>query len=142
MTNIHRQQPSEFFLDKSKIDATLQRWCAELANFNITVSYTSGITNIAVDALSSVHEDHNQLDDADVIHMWCREIFKPMSTITSLTMKEILLDGSTESMPMMDGMIISDLKMKQDVPIPYRIATVHSLRKNKDWHAIYQWLSK
>ena len=65
-----------------------------------------------------------------------------MSTITSLIMKEILLDGSTESMPMMDAMIISDLKMKQGVPIPYRIASVQSLRKNKDWHAIYQWLSK
>ena len=128
--------PLKFLLDKSKIDATLQRWCAELANFNITVSYKSGITNIAADALSRVHEDHNQLDDADGIHMWCREISKPMSTITSSIMKEILLDGSTESMPMMDAMMISDLEMKQDVPIPYRIASVQSLRKNKDWHAI------
>ena len=66
--------PLKFLLDKSKIDATVQRWCAELANFNITVSYKSGITNIAADALSRVHEDHNQLDDADGIHMWCREI--------------------------------------------------------------------
>ena len=62
-----------------------------------------------------------------------QEISKPMSTITLSIMKEILLDGSTESMPMMDVMMISDLEMKQDVPIPYRIASVQSLRKNKDW---------
>ena len=49
-----------------------------------------------------------------------------MSTITSSLMKEILLDGSNESMPMMDAMMISDLEMKQDVPIPYRIASVQS----------------
>ena len=61
------------------------------------------------------HEDHNQLDDADGIHLWCREISQPISTITSSIMKEILLDGSTESMPMMDAMMISDLEMKQDV---------------------------
>ena len=88
------------------------------------MSYKSGITNIAVDALSRVHEDHNQLDDADGIHMWCKEISKPISTITSSVMKEILLDGSTESMPMMDAKMISDLEMKQDVPIPYRIVSV------------------
>ena len=60
--------PLKFLLDKSKIDATLQHWCAELENFNTTVSYKSGITNISADAPSRVHEDHNQLDDADGIH--------------------------------------------------------------------------
>ena len=44
-------------------------------------------------------------------------------------MKDILLDGSTENMPMMDAMMISDLEMKQDVPIPFRIASVPSLRR-------------
>ena len=92
----------------------------ELANFNITVSYKSGITNIVADALSHVHED-NQLDNGDGIYMWCREISKPLSTITSSIMKEILYDGFTESMPMMDAMIISDLEMKQYVSITYRI---------------------
>ena len=47
----------------------MQRWCSELANFNSTVSYKSGITNIAADALSRGHEDHNQLGDADGIHI-------------------------------------------------------------------------
>ena len=51
-------------------------------------------------------------------------------------MKEIMLDLSAESMPMMDAMMISDLEMKQDVPILYRIASVQIPRKNKDWHAI------
>ena len=36
----------------------------------------------------------------------------------------------------MDAMMISDLEMKQDVPIPYRIASVQSLKNNKEWHAI------
>ena len=100
------------------------------------MSYKSGITNTAADGLSRVHEDHNQLDYADGIHMWCKVISKPISTITSSFMKEILLDGSTESIPMMDAMMIFDLEMKQDVPIPYRIESVQSLRKNKDRHAL------
>ena len=124
--------PLKFLLDKSKIEATLQRWYAELENFNITMSYKSGITNIAADALCRVNEDHNQLDDVYGIHMWCREISKPISTITSSIMKKILLDGSTESMPIMDAIMISDLEIKQDVPIPYRISSVQGLRKNKD----------
>ena len=94
--------------------------------------YKSGITNIAADALSRVHEDHNQLDDVDGIYMWCREISKPMTSLTSSIMKEILLDGFIESMPIMDLM----LEMKQDVHILYRIASVQSLRKNQGWHAI------
>ena len=64
--------------------------------------------------------------------MLCKEISKPISTITSSIMKEKMVDGSTESMPMM----ISDLDMKQDLPFQYRIASVQSLRKNKNWHAI------
>ena len=61
--------PLKFLVDKSMIGATLRCWCAELANFKITVSNKSGITNITADAPSRVHEDHNQLDDADGIHM-------------------------------------------------------------------------
>ena len=119
-----------------------------MANFNITVSYKSGITNIIADALTRVHEDHNQLDDAAGIHMRCREISKPRSTITSSIINEIMLDGSTESMPMMDAIMISDLEMKQDVPIPYRLAVCKAserirtglLYKRKT--LIYKWLSK
>ena len=37
---------------------------------------------------------------------------------------------------MMYAMMISDLEMKHDVPILYKIANVLSLRNNKDWHAI------
>ena len=75
--------PLKFLLDKSKIDATSQRWCSELANYNLTVQYKSGVSNVAADALSRLHEDDNQLDEIDGIHEWCKNITVPVCTIST-----------------------------------------------------------
>ena len=41
-------------LTKSTIDATSQRWSSDLADFNLSVNYKPGVSNVAADALSRI----------------------------------------------------------------------------------------
>ena len=46
--------PLTYVLSTAKLDATGQRWIAALANYNFSLHYKSGKTNIEADALSSI----------------------------------------------------------------------------------------
>ena len=56
--------PLTYALTSAKLDATGQRWLANLSNYDITITYRSGKTNIAADALSRrpTEENLNQQD--------------------------------------------------------------------------------
>ena len=47
--------PLKHILTKSKIDATSQRWCFDLADFNIYVNYKPGVSNVAQCLLVAHH---------------------------------------------------------------------------------------
>lgn len=82
--------PLTYLMTKTKIDATTQRWCADLANYNITVTYKSGKENTAADLLSRDFELTNQQDDPNEIHRWCQDIRTPASTISEFQINSIL----------------------------------------------------
>ena len=130
--------PLKFLLNKSKIDATSQRWCSELANFNITVEYKSGATNAGADALSRMYEDSNQRDEIDHIHVWCKEICVPVSSIQPDVVREILLEKSSGTSTFIDALLMSDLEYHHPTPTAYQVASVQPLMKNKDWSTIQQ----
>ena len=44
--------PLTYILTKAKLDATGQRWVANLANYTFSIKYKSGKSNIDADALS------------------------------------------------------------------------------------------
>ena len=46
--------PLTYVLTTAKLDATSQRWIAALANYNFSLHYKSGKTNIEADALSRI----------------------------------------------------------------------------------------
>ena len=46
--------PLTYVLTSAKLDATGQRWIAALANYNFSLQYKSGKTNIEADALSRI----------------------------------------------------------------------------------------
>ena len=48
--------PLTYVFTTAKLDATSQRWLAELSNYNCTLSYRSGKQNVDADGLSRVHE--------------------------------------------------------------------------------------
>ena len=58
--------PLTYVLTSAKLDATGQRWIANLANYNFKIFYRCGRSNIDADSLSRipwevVQEDHNQM---------------------------------------------------------------------------------
>ena len=125
--------PLKFLLDKSKIDATSQRWCSELANYNLTVQYKSGVSNVAADALSRLHEDDNQLDEIDGIHEWCKNITVPVCTISTEDVCAVLKEYAYGAQPMVDAVMMSNLEGDHRVPTAYKCASIQTLKVDNDW---------
>ena len=46
--------PLTYVLSSAKLDACGQRWIAKLANYNFTIKYKSGLSNVEADALSRI----------------------------------------------------------------------------------------
>ena len=46
--------PLTYVLTTAKLDACGQRWVAKLANYNFTIQYRSGQSNVEADALSRI----------------------------------------------------------------------------------------
>ena len=46
--------PLTYVFTTAKLDAIWHRWVAELANFNFTIEYRAGKSNVAADALSRI----------------------------------------------------------------------------------------
>ena len=58
--------PLTYVLTTAKLDATGQRWIANLANYNFKIHYRSGKSNIDADALSWIPWDVVQVDHVQV----------------------------------------------------------------------------
>ena len=58
--------PLTFVLTTAKLDATGQRWIANLANYNFKIHYRSGKSNIDADALSRIPWDVVQVEHVQV----------------------------------------------------------------------------
>ena len=54
--------PLTYILTTAKLDATGQRWVANLANYNFKIFYRSGKLNVEVDALSRIPWENTQVD--------------------------------------------------------------------------------
>ena len=59
--------PLTYVLTMAKLNATGQRWIAQLANYNFTIQYRSGKQNIDVDALSRIPWDIESTNDPILI---------------------------------------------------------------------------
>ena len=58
--------PLTYVLTSAKLDATGQRWVANLANYNFKIFYRSGKSNIDADALSRIPWEVTQVDHVQV----------------------------------------------------------------------------
>ena len=65
--------PLSYVLTSAKLDATGHRWLAELSNFNFTISYKSGKSNVDADFLSWL-PGHWETVSSDVIEATCQSI--------------------------------------------------------------------
>ena len=58
--------PLTYVLSSAKLDACGQRWVAKLANYNFTIKYKSGLSNIEADALSRISWPEILADSEDL----------------------------------------------------------------------------
>ena len=55
------KNPFTYVLTSAKLDATGQRWIAALTNYNFSLHYKSGKTNIEADALSRIPDREEEI---------------------------------------------------------------------------------
>lgn len=63
--------PLTYILTSAKLDATGQRWVAELSQFNFSISYRSGRENIEADFLSRPFSSQDRTIPSDVVSALC-----------------------------------------------------------------------
>lgn len=81
--------PVTYVLKTAKLDATAQRWCAELANYTFDIKYRAGMKNRAADALSRQF-DHKDIVEEEHIK-WAKQFD---ITVEEPVLKEVLVAES------------------------------------------------
>ena len=81
-------------LTSAKLDACGQRWVAKLANYNFTIRYTCGQSNVEADALSRISwpkvlSNHEDLD----INLECMETHVVNAVLTGSKSKSSLIES-------------------------------------------------
>ena len=105
--------PLKYVLTTAKLDATGQRWVSELADFNFTIEYRSGKSNVDADALSRVCFNSSQVStyslSEDVVHAICLSHVTPFLGVNSLYRVPSFGDIGSETI-CLTQMVTSSLK--------------------------------
>jgi transposase InsO family protein len=114
--------PLTYVMKNAKLDATTQRWCALLANFEFGIFYKPGSLNIAADALSRSHQTQER--ETSDLQEWankCAETFEQetqQETIEPNNVNRVLLVASVENNSsgnsFLDSVILRDLVKDED----------------------------
>ena len=110
--------PLTYVFTMAKLDATGQRWLAELTNYNFSITYRSGKHNADADGLSRLHDSNDTVtlfpDVLKAVYqssMMVPEVKPLVETLTSETVMATVTDH-TADIP--DPMINSTSLKKQD----------------------------
>ena len=109
--------PLKYATSTAKLDATGQRWAAELANYNFQVVYRSGKSNANADALSRLPTRPTETDTASppAAHMATHQTSTPPAhtqALPSMTIQELRTAQSEE-----EGIaVVADLVEKRHKP--------------------------
>ena len=109
--------PVAYMVNKMNIDATSQRWCAELAKYDFLVHYRTGKSNTAADSLSRLTEPEKVDQDAlkdwcrDIISKDCKSIMVKDNFVSSAVVKAVLLSAES-SFPTSEQCYVSAIQNK------------------------------
>ena len=86
--------PLTYVLSSGKLDACGQRWVAKLANYNFTVKYKCGLSNVEADALSRISwpEILAETEDLDV-DLKCMDTHVVNAILTGCRSKSSLIES-------------------------------------------------
>ena len=97
--------PLTYVLTTAKLDACGQRWVAKLANYNFTIQYRSGQSNVEADALSRISWP-KVLDGTDTVENMDTHIVNAI--ITGARSKSSLIESISSSPEIVPKELISD----------------------------------
>ena len=86
--------PLTYVLTSAKLDACDQRWVAKLANYNFTIKYKCGLSNVEADALSRISWPDVLADNEDLdIDLECMETHVVNAVLTGPKSKSSLIES-------------------------------------------------
>ena len=86
--------PLTYVLTSAKLDACGQRWVAKLANYNFTIKYKCGLSNVEADALSRISWPDILADNEDLdIDLECMNTHVVNAVLTGSKSKSSLIES-------------------------------------------------
>ena len=86
--------PLTYVLSSAKLDACGQRWVAKLANYNFTIKYKSGLSNVEADALSRISWPEILADSEDLdVDLNCMDTHVVNAILTGSRSKTSLIES-------------------------------------------------
>ena len=86
--------PLTYVLTSAKLDACGQRWVAKLANYNFTIKYKCGLSNVEADALSRISWPEVLADNEDLdIDLECMDTHVVNAVLTGSKSKFSLIES-------------------------------------------------
>ncbi len=115
--------PLTYIFSTARLDATGQRWVADLSNYNFTITYRSGRNNADADSLSRLHTE-----EAEPIQDTFPDVLRAVACATSV---------SVEEAPLMECIALPDSTMPTEEAIPDNLLRGTALTL-KDWRCAHQ----
>ena len=85
--------PLTYILTSAKLDACGQRWVAKLANYNFTIKYKCGLSNVEADALSRISWPDIPADSEDLdVDLDCMDTHVVNAILTGSRSKSSLIE--------------------------------------------------
>ena len=92
------KHPLTFVLTSAKLDACGQRWVAKLANYNFTIKYKCGLSNVEADALSRISWPDVLADSEDLdVDLDCMDTHVVNAILTGSKSKSSLIESVSYS---------------------------------------------
>ena len=86
--------PLTYVLSSAKLDACGQRWVAKLANYNFTIKYKCGLSNVEADALSRISWPEVLADNEDLdVDLDCMDTHVVNAILTGSRSKSSLIES-------------------------------------------------
>lgn len=115
--------PLTYVFTTAKLDATGQRWLAELSNYNCSISYRSGKRNSDADGLSRRKEDTETTIFPDVLKALCNAFICNEITVDDVSFSDLLTNPAED--------IVPDVGVDQEVSDEVLQGTALT---TQDWH--------
>ena len=133
--------PLTYVLISAKLDATGHRWVSELANYDLTIHYRPGRSNVNADVVSRLPEDVKEEDHTDLSYLEARlkdDVEQPDRVIGLDATNSVLMSMSATQNPQPadlhhEALIASLSPSAEAIPDDYEFPKVSNVSGQVNW---------